>query len=122
MEQKRYSYSLKFLLLLFSFSVTCGAAEIALRLFNFKPALSSAWILDNEYRVLDDDLITIDRHYLDDAFYDSFRDQDSTQTIVALGDSFTAGIPVKWEDSCISEIKWTIPMPLRRWILQIFRW
>ncbi len=96
---KKNSYSLKILLALFSFSATCGTIEIVLRLFNYKPTLSSSWVLDHKYRILDDDLITVDRHFLNDAFYDPFRVQGSTDFVVTLGDSFTAGFPVKETDS-----------------------
>ena len=86
---------------LFSISLlaTCAVAEFALRLVDFRPELSSAWILDSEYRVLDEHLITVDRHYLEDGFYESFQVAAPTRLVVALGDSFTAGIPVSYDDA-----------------------
>ena len=77
-------------------------AEAGLRLVGDRPALNSQWMLENEHRVLDDDLITVERRYLADSDYEPFQVKAPTKPIVALGDSFTFGI----QDARVLAVAW----------------
>jgi hypothetical protein len=89
----------KVIVLLASLTLALALVEIALRIAHYKPSLSSAWILGYSFRMVDDDVVTIDRRFVDDAFYRPFRDLGQTKLIVTLGDSFTASFPVEEKDS-----------------------
>ncbi|MEO6223186.1 MAG: GDSL-type esterase/lipase family protein [Vicinamibacterales bacterium] len=80
-------------------SVSLIAAEGALRLAGYWPALSSEWMLYADSRTADQDLISIDRRFLDEATYTPFQVAAPTKLIVALGDSYTAGVPVTAEEA-----------------------
>ena len=101
---------MKIVLALVSVVAVCGLAEAVLRLIHYKPGLSSNWVLDSQYRVLDDDLITIDRRYQDADLYKAFEVHAPTKVIVALGDSFTVGIPVDQTDSYPSVLERMLQM------------
>jgi lysophospholipase L1-like esterase len=81
-----------------SFMLALVAAELGLRLFDYRPMLSSAWILASAERVLDDEVLTVQREFLDDRFYEPFRARDR-KVIMVLGDSFTVSFPVARADS-----------------------
>ena len=85
----------KLLLLVAGLTIGLGASEVALRVADYKPQLSSAWILGNQDRVLDRGLITVSRRFLEEDFYAAYHDQESDVMVVALGDSFTDGTPVR---------------------------
>ena len=84
----------KLLLLVAGLIIGLGASEVALRVADYKPQLSSEWILGNKDRVLDRGLITVSRRFLGEDFYAAYRDQESDVMVIALGDSFTDGTPV----------------------------
>ena len=58
----------KLLLLVAGLTIGLGASEVALRVADYKPQLSSAWILGNQDRVLDRGLITVSRRFLEEDF------------------------------------------------------
>ena len=74
--------------------LTLLVVEGALRLADYWPPLSSGWMLDAETRTIDEDVITIDRRFLDEGLYAPYQVTAPTKVIVALGDSYTQGIPV----------------------------
>ena len=87
------------MLLLVSLALMIGVIEVALRIVHYKPPLSSAWILSNPTRVVDDDTVSIDRRFLDDSYYTPFQGLGQSKLLVTLGDSFTASFPVDAKDS-----------------------
>ena len=89
----------RLVLVLASVVVAACAIEVALRLAGYKPALSSAWILDNRMRVFDDETVNIDRRFLEDSYFKPFQNLGDTKLLVTLGDSFTASFPVLEKDS-----------------------
>jgi lysophospholipase L1-like esterase len=84
----------KILLLITGLILAVLAAEGAIRIAGYWPALSSGWMLETETRLADDDLISIDRRFLDEAMYTPYQVAAPTKLIVALGDSYTQGVPV----------------------------
>ena len=86
-------------LLLASLAFVTAGIEVALRIAHYKPALSSAWVLGNPDRIVDDDTVTIDRRFPHDSYYQPFQHLNGPKLVVALGDSFTASFPVDSKDS-----------------------
>lgn len=84
----------KILLSVTGLALTLLAVEGALRLADYWPPLSSGWMLDADTRTTDEDVITIDRRFLDETTYTPYQVAAPTKVIVALGDSYTQGIPV----------------------------
>ena len=84
----------KILLVVTGLFLALIVAEGALRLAGHWPALSSEWMLESENRLVDDDLISIDRRFLNDETYTPYQVEAPTKVIVALGDSYTQGVPV----------------------------
>ena len=69
--------------------------EIILISISFNPQLSSDWILGHKDRVPDPDILNISRKFLDDQYYSAYLETQNDQMIIALGDSFTDGYPVR---------------------------
>lgn len=83
------------LLLAISIVLSWGAAEIILRVLDHRVSITSEWVLDTEWRVLDSDVILIHQCFKSE---DHYRLEDpELPTIVTLGDSFTRGFPVPEE-------------------------
>ena len=59
-------------------------------------------------RISDPDVLLVDRHFLEDDFYETYRVDDPTKLLVALGDSFTQSFPVSQEDSYPSVLQRTL--------------
>ena len=85
----------KFLLVVAGVILGLGVSEVGLRVADYKPQLSSEWILGHKDRALDRGLITVSRRFLGEDFYAAYRDQESDVMVVALGDSMTDGTPVR---------------------------
>jgi len=90
----------KILLSLGSLLIALGLAEGAMRVLGFRPQLSSEWMLTTPFRVLDDDILTVEREFLTDEFYRSIPAEESpTRVIATIGDSYTMGFPVDPSDA-----------------------
>lgn len=73
-------------------AVTIGALDVGMRIAGYMPIVSHAWHLDEpQWRVPDERIILAPTDALSDDFYEGAVDGE---TIVALGDSFTAGFRV----------------------------
>jgi len=83
-------------------------AEVAVRAVHLRSTLSSEWLLENEHWVVDGDIITVERRYLSDSYYDPFKVRPPTKLIVALGDASTFGIPVAETDAYPSVLERTL--------------
>src|ERR1700741_3680044 len=84
-------------LLTASLLVSLLLCEVILRIFGYYPPLKLEWIFRNpSAEVPNRDLILIPPELLLPSFY---RIDPRRQTIIAIGDSFTAGYPVKPQDS-----------------------
>jgi lysophospholipase L1-like esterase len=68
------------------------AAELALRIFHYKPEPAMAFLLTHPTRVPDRTITSIDRKFLRDDYYAVDKRK---RTIVTLGDSFTEGFPTE---------------------------
>jgi hypothetical protein len=84
----------RLVLVLLSLTITLTGIEVALRAAGYKPTLSSAWLLGNGSRIPDEDVVTIDRRFVQDDFYRPYQDRGDAKLLVTLGDSFTASFPV----------------------------
>lgn len=80
-----------------SLLVSLMLCEVMLRLFSYRPPLQMEWLLSYpSARVPNRDVILIPPRFLVPSFY---RTDPARQTIVAIGDSFTEGHPVKRQNS-----------------------
>ena len=98
-----------------SIIVALVGVEVMLRLADYRPALSSEYLVGNPVRMADPNLVIVDSHFLSDAFYGPYRVSEGTRLVVALGDSFTESFPVDREhtyptvpEDLLSEAGWDV--------------
>jgi hypothetical protein len=88
---------IKYLIIFCAFISVIVTVEFIVSVFHIKPvSLKQDFYLTCQCRNLDDEIIMISPHLLNDDYY---KRQEQTRQLLALGDSFTEGYPVKQEES-----------------------